>query len=113
MSSKTKAFLVVFMFCLSFSAMADRERFSPRPHPDAHWHSDLGWLVPAIVGGALIYGIANSRPEAPMPQVATQPGATSNYSVQPGQPQQAPYGYHWEQILDANCNCYRVVLVKN
>jgi hypothetical protein len=24
----------------------------------------------------------------------------------------APYGYHYEQILDANCNCYRWVLVQ-
>ena len=24
-----------------------------------------------------------------------------------------PYGYHWENLLDANCNCYRTVLVQN
>jgi hypothetical protein len=24
----------------------------------------------------------------------------------------APVGYHYEQILDANCNCYRWVLIQ-
>jgi hypothetical protein len=24
-----------------------------------------------------------------------------------------PADYHWEAVLDANCNCYRTVLVPN
>ena len=31
--------------------------------------------------------------------------------VPPGYPP-APYGYHYEQLLDANCNCYRWVLIQ-
>jgi hypothetical protein len=35
------------------------------------------------------------------------------YSPPPPPAYQAPYGYHWEAILDSNCNCYRSVLVPN
>jgi hypothetical protein len=84
-----------------------REEFERRPHPDAHFHPSLGWVVPSIIGGALVYeAIQNSSP-AP---VVVQP---QYYPVQPGQPQLPPPGYHWEQILDANCNCNRIVLVPN
>lgn len=63
-----------------------------------HGHSSWGWVAPAIIGGAIVYGV--TRPSPP-PVVYQQP-------VLPP----APYGYHYEQILDANCNCYRWVLVQ-
>lgn len=65
-----------------------------------HWN----WVVPAVIGGTIVY--AATRP----PVVAQQPVV-----IQP-QPQiqtPAPLGYHYEQILDANCNCYRLVLIPN
>ena len=101
---------------LASGAFADRDRierreeFDRRPHPDARWHSDAGWLVPAIIGGALIYGAANSQPRPPA--IIQQP-QQQYYPIEPNQPQQPPMGYHWEQILDGNCNCYRIVLVRN
>lgn len=68
-----------------------------RPHHN-HWN----WVVPAIVGGAVVY--AATRPAyTPPPQVIYVPA---------GYPP-APYGYRYEQVLDANCNCYRWVLVQN
>jgi hypothetical protein len=95
------------------SAFAQYERehyehdFDHRPHPDAHWHPGTGWVVPAIVGGALVYGAYNSRP------VVTETVPVQNYPVQINQPQVPPPGYHWEQILDDGCRCNRVVLVRN
>ena len=58
-----------------------------------------GWVAPAVIGGAIVYGM--TRP-APQPQVIYVP-----QTLPP-----APYGYRYEQILDANCNCYRWVLVQ-
>jgi hypothetical protein len=91
-------------------AQHDRERFERdfdrRPHPDAHWHPDAGWVVPAIIGGALVYSAINSAP-------APAPAQSTYYPVQVNQPQLPPPGYHWAQIFDANCNCNRVVLVQN
>ena len=79
----------------------ERER-EMRPHPDAHWHSEGGWLLPAIVGGALVYE-AN--------QYARPPARV--FQIQPGQPQLPPPGYHWAQINDASCQCVRIVLMPN
>lgn len=101
--------LVLATITLAFasSAFADRDRGdrrgdrNHRPHPDAHWNDNSGWVLPAIIGGALVYGAINSQPQQ------------QYYPVQPSQPQAAPAGYHWEQILDANCNCNRVVMVRN
>lgn len=102
---------MVLIGCMT-SAIADRDRFNRRddynrrPHPDAHWHDDAGWLVPALIGGILVYGAMNSQSNTQQPQ---QP----SYAVTPGQQQTPPPGFHWEQIADANCNCYRMVLVKD
>ncbi len=112
-----KKILLMGLMSLTFAsgAFADRDRFERReeferrPHPDARWHNDAGWLVPAIIGGALVYGAINSQPRPPV--VVEQP--QQFYPIEPGQPQQPPRGYHWEQIVDASCNCYRVVLVRN
>jgi hypothetical protein len=57
-----------------------------------------GWVAPALIGGAVVY--AATRPQTVVVQ-------------QPQPVYQAPYGYHWESVLDANCNCYRNVLVPN
>ena len=71
-----------------------------------HWgghHSRYGWVAPLVIGGAVGYAVA-TRPQT---VVIQQPPPNMYY-----QPQ-APYGYHYENILDANCQCYRLVLVQN
>ena len=79
-----------------------------RPFPNHHHHrhhpggSHWGWVVPAIVGGAVIYSV--TRPSTPPPPVVI-------YNPPASYPP-APVGYHYEQILDANCNCYRWVLIQ-
>ena len=108
--------LVLLTITFATSAFADRDRgerrdeFERRPHPDARWNNDAGWLLPAIIGGALVYGVVNSQPR---PAVISQQPQQQYYPVEPNRPQTAPQGFHWEQILDANCNCYRVVMVRN
>jgi hypothetical protein len=73
-------------------------------HPyGPHWgHSHYGWVAPIVIGGAVGYALA-ARPQTVIIQQPT------NTYYQP----QAPLGYHYENILDANCQCYRVVLVQN
>ncbi len=111
-----KIIIVAFIASIfSSGVFADRDRierredYEHRPHPDARWNSDAGWLIPAIIGGVLVYGAVNSQPRPPI--VVQQP--PQYYPIEPNQPQPPPIGYHWEQILDSNCNCYRVVLVSN
>ena len=72
-----------------------------------HWNhhgyypNPYGWVAPLVIGGAVGYVITR-----PIQTVVIQNPTNI-------QPQPVPYGYHYEQILDANCNCYRLVLVQN
>lgn len=68
-----------------------------------HGGNGWGWVAPAIIGGAIVYGVTRTVTQPPPPpQVIYTPQALPP----------APYGYRYEQILDANCNCYRWVLVQ-
>ena len=87
--------IAILLSVLTFSASAQHRHHGSHHHGYGSW----GWVAPAIIGGAIVYGA--TRPAVPPPVV---------YQAQPLPP--APYGYHYEQILDANCNCYRWVLVQ-
>jgi hypothetical protein len=67
-----------------------------------------GWIAPALIGGVIGYEL--SRPRYEPPPVVYTPAPVV---IQP-QPYlyAPPVGFHWEQILDAHCNCYRLVLVQ-
>jgi hypothetical protein len=68
-----------------------------------YWaHSHYEWVAPIVIGSAVGYALA-ARPQTVIVQQPPNP------YYQP----QAPYGYHYENILDANCQCYRLVLVQN
>lgn len=61
------------------------------------------WLAPLIVGGALGYIIAQPRTViVQQPQYAPLPSYV---------PANEPI-YHYENVYDTNCSCYRQVLVQ-
>ena len=66
------------------------------------------WIAPAIIGGVIGYELSRPHYTPASVYVAPQP-----VYVQPLAQPLVPNGYHQEQILDANCNCYRLVLVPN
>jgi len=80
------------------------------------WHGGggIGWVAPALIGGAIGYGMARPyyapapvyiQPEpvyVQPPVVYTQPG------VQP-----APIGYHWQEMINPQTNTQQLVLVPN
>lgn len=71
-------------------------------HHSGGW--GYNWVAPAVIGGVVTYAL--TRPPVVVqqqPVIVQQP-----YNYPP-----APLGYHYENILDANCNCYRTVLVQN
>lgn len=74
-----------------------------RHHHGHHHHGPgWGWVAPAIIGGAVVYGITRPRPPEPV-----------YYVQQPLTLPPAPIGYYYTQMLDGNCNCYRWVLMPN
>lgn len=66
------------------------------------------WVAPAIIGGVIGYELSRPHYTPAYVYVAPQPVYVPTL-VQP----LVPSGYRQEQILDANCNCYRLVLVPN
>lgn len=68
-------------------------------HHHHHGHSSHDWVAPMIIGGVITYVL--TRPQQPPPAIQ-----------QPQVLPPAPQGYRYEQILDANCNCYRWVLTQ-
>ena len=97
-----KKLLVLFsLLFIANTASADywRHGFHGRWSPPI-----TSWVAPVIVGGVIGYELA--RPYYTPPSVYATPQPVY---VQPV----APNGYRQEQILDANCNCYRLVLVPN
>ena len=96
--------LALILFANTASAEHWRHGFHGRWSPPI-----TSWVAPAIVGGVIGYELARPVYITPQP-VYTEPSMA--YSQQMLQPR-TPVGYHWEQILDANCNCYKTVLVSN
>lgn len=68
--------------------------------------------VPLILGGTVGYLVSEAR--RPPVYIQQQPV----YIQQPVPVYSVPYttvppGYHYENLLDANCNCFRTILVPN
>jgi hypothetical protein len=91
-----KKLLVTLLMAVGTVAMAH----GPHNYGHKHYHPGYGWVAPALIGGAIVYGMTRPAP-VPPPQVVVTP----NYTP-------PPPGYRYEQLLDANCNCYRLVLVQ-
>lgn len=98
---------ILFVILLTISIMAHADRWN---HGGGryYYHPGYGWVVPAVIGGAIVYEV--TRPpvyiqQAPMYIQPPLPPAAPIYP--------APAGYHWEALVDAGCNCYKTVLIPN
>jgi hypothetical protein len=92
---------IILALFLVFSAQAQAQWHHGGGH--YYWRPGYGWVVPAVVGGAIVYEA--TRPSVVVVQPTMPPPTIPMYAP--------PAGMHWEAILDANCNCYRTVLVPN
>jgi hypothetical protein len=89
-------YLIAFVLtAVTFAAQAQHRHHGYNHHHRHHGHN---WVTPLIIGGVVTYAL--TRPQQPPPVIYQHP-------LPP-----APYGYRYEQILDANCNCYRWVLIQ-
>ena len=101
--NKATAILFAGLMTLATASQANPNTYH---HGNRHYgqHTRTEWLAPIVIGGVVGYAIAASQRPVP---VVNQPQV-----VYPNVPP-APYGFHYENVLDANCNCYRLVLVSN
>lgn len=94
---------VITLVFASMLLIANSSQANPMHHrTHSHHHGGPNWIAPIVIGGVLGYALAQPK------TVYVQP-APVYYPPQPV----PPYGYHHETIVDANCNCYRTVLVPN
>jgi hypothetical protein len=88
--------IILSTFAIGATAQHHGHRYN---HHYRQPHIGHNWIAPLVIGGVVTYAL--TRPQQLPPPVAYQPALPP-----------APYGYHYEQILDANCNCYRWVLIQ-
>jgi hypothetical protein len=78
------------------------------------YYSGVGnWVAPALIGGVIGYEL--SRPhyyEQPV-IVQQQPVIVQQPPVYIQQPQSAPYGYHWQEMVDPQTGVRKIVAVPN
>lgn len=106
-----KNIFVALALVLASSAHAHGHHGNHGGHHRGYYHGyqsspNYNWVAPAIVSGIIGYGIARS----------VQPTIVQPYYGVPATQMElpvAPYGFHWTQVLDAGCNCYRMVLIQN
>ena len=93
---------VITLVFASMLLIANSSQANPMHHrTHSHHHGAPNWIAPIVIGGVLGYALAQPRVVASPPQVYYPPVPVP------------PYGYHYETIVDAGCNCYRTVLVPN
>lgn len=71
-----KKVLAVLLLGFSSMAFAQHGHFGPRYYgpPHRHWHPNYGWVVPAVIGGAVVYAATRPAPViVQQPTVVLQP----------------------------------------
>jgi hypothetical protein len=96
---------LVTLMIASLMLAAGTSQANPNHWRHRGYHNHYDWVAPLVIGGVVTYAI--TRP--PQPVIVQQLPVQVYPNTQPP----APIGYHYENILDANCNCYRLVLVQN
>ncbi len=71
-----KTLIAVLALTLSSTAFAQHHghRWHHGHHHHRHWHSNYGWVVPAVIGGAVVYAATRPAPVVvQQPTVVLQP----------------------------------------
>ena len=101
---------LILAICMVFATAAFADGRGHGHHSYYHHGNGLrysnnnNWIAPLIIGGVVTYALTRPQPQLSPPPVV--------YSY-PQQLPPPPYGYHYENIVDVSCNCYRVVIVQN
>ena len=100
-----KSFMIASLILISGASQAQPNHWN---HHHGYYHRPYEWVAPFVIGSVVTYAITR-------PPVIIMPNNTPDiYVTNPDLAQPSiRYDYHYEQILDANCNCYRLVLVPN
>ena len=103
-----KLLLVTLLATLSTSALAEEHGRYYAPRYYGHGGGGGNWIAPLVIGGVAGYVLA--QPRQPQTVIVQQPQVVQplpSYVPANGEPI-----YQYQNIYDANCNCYQRVLVQ-
>ena len=101
--------LALILAFIAAPAVADPYGFRHGGGWDRHeYHGGGGgWVAPMILGGVIGYELGRPRYEPPI--IVQQPPPVVYTTTLPP----PPLGYHYAQLIDPMCNCYKYALVPN
>jgi hypothetical protein len=111
--------LCVVLLAVSGVASADGPggfRHYERGYYERPYRTGGDWVGPALIGGIIGYELSRPRYDNPPPVVVQRPVIVQQPTIvypPVSAPPYPPAGFHYEQMLDGYCNCYRTVLVQN
>lgn len=109
-----KKIIIILTLGIASIAHADLRYHERFEHHD-HYGYGMGWIGPAILGGIVTYELTRPAtvpaPQPVPPVIVQQPPVIVQQQVVTVPP--APAGFHYENILDSACKCYRQVLIQN
>lgn len=91
------------------TSLAQAHGYSRPPQHHYHGGGHHRWVAPLIIGGAIGYGLSRPAPVYSYPA----PPVAAPYYAEPMPTWAPPPGFHYEQRLDAGCNCWRWFVVSN
>ncbi len=71
-----KLFIALTLACATLPALAQHHGHGYRHHGHGHWarpHNGWTWVVPAVIGGAIVYGATRPDPVIVQQPVIVQP----------------------------------------
>ena len=106
-----KKILTVLLLTCSMSAMAQHG------HHGGHRGGYNSWVAPIIIGGAIGYSLTRNYYDpyysyAPPPVVYVPPSPIVVYAQQ-NTINNAPIGYHWQEMIDPQSGVRKIVAVPN
>lgn len=108
-----KKILAVLLMTLTASAFAHGYGYRGPVYVNNYGYRG-GWVAPALAGVA-VGALAARSYYTPPPAVYVQPQVVYTqppvYVQQPNPVPSATPGYHWSQVLDPACNCYKYALI--
>jgi hypothetical protein len=98
--------LLTLLATLTIATTANAEHCCYRGgyHREGYYGGGIGWVAPALIGGAIGYELSQPRTVVIEPPIVVQ---------QPPIVAQPPVGYHYAVVTDPACNCQKTALLPN
>jgi hypothetical protein len=105
-----KKLLAVFILCAGMGSCVTQAHAQWHHHGGYYrggYYAGNNWIAPLVIGGVIGYEINRAN----QPVVVQQPQIV--YTQTQPTVQAAPYGYHWQEMIDPQTGVRKIVAVPN